>query len=205
MLPLVPHRVQPHLHLLHCCPSQLISGSVPTCSTTGQNLFNFSILPLLVAQRASATSLEPSLNAVKMEDVAASAPCDRKAGMIFITCWICGVIYAGLVEVIAADSACVRTDGPGPHSHCVPLLDFETGLCTRVQFHRRALVLGRSRCSCYVRHLAILSCKSAAGKTGCLAETISIERRIDDTKMRRSMHRSAAVNYISGFWRPNVF
>lgn len=39
------------------------------------------------------------------------------------------VLYAGLVQVVAADGARVCADGPGPHGHGVPLLDLKPLAC----------------------------------------------------------------------------
>ena len=60
-----------------------------------------------------------------MEDMAADAPSNAEAWMIWIPCWIRLVFYAGLIQVVSADGAGVCADGPGPHSHSVPFLDLK--------------------------------------------------------------------------------
>ena len=36
------------------------------------------------------------------------------------------ILNAGLIQVVPADGACVGADGPGPHGHCIPLLDLKS-------------------------------------------------------------------------------
>ena len=35
------------------------------------------------------------------------------------------ILDAGLIQIVPADGACVCADGPGPHGHCIPLLDLK--------------------------------------------------------------------------------
>ncbi len=77
-----------------------------------------------------------------MKDMAADTPCNTEARMIWVSCWVGLVLYAGLVQVVSADCAGVCADGPGPHSHSIPLLDLEAlgGLALALLFTDGLLV-----------------------------------------------------------------
>lgn len=68
------------------------------------NALNFCKVPLLVAERADGTRLEPALDAVQMKDVAAIAKGDRQA--VLVGGRRIGLVFdARLVERIAANGA----------------------------------------------------------------------------------------------------
>ena len=91
-----------------------------------KNLFYLCKFPFFVAQGASASCLEPALNAVKMKDMPTVTPCNAQARMICISSGVCLVLNTGLVQVITANGTCVRADGPRPHSYCIPFFDLKT-------------------------------------------------------------------------------
>jgi hypothetical protein len=70
-----------------------------------EDLLDLGELPLFVAERARAPGLEPALDAVEVEDVAAHAPRDAEAGVVRIARGVGLVLDAGLVQVVAADGA----------------------------------------------------------------------------------------------------
>ena len=94
------------------------------------DLLNLAELPLFVTKRAHRSGLEPSLNAVEMEDVPAGAKGDgqailrvrRRVGLVF---------NRRLVERIAANGTGVSANVPGPHSDRIPLCE------TRIEHGRR--------------------------------------------------------------------
>ena len=94
--------------------------------TSRENLFYLCKLPFFVAQGASASCLEPALNAIKMKDMPTVTPRNAQARMIRISSGVSLVLNTGLIQVIATDGTCVCADGPRPHSYCIPLLDFKT-------------------------------------------------------------------------------
>lgn len=55
----------------------------------GENLLNLGKFPFLVAKRTCRPSLQPSLDAVQMEDMTTDTPCNAEARMFCIPCWIC--------------------------------------------------------------------------------------------------------------------
>ena len=61
---------------------------------------NLAVLPLAVAQRAGGARLEPSLDAVQVEHVAARAPCDGQPRVVRVACGT-GVAHTGLRSAAA--------------------------------------------------------------------------------------------------------
>lgn len=91
-----------------------------------KDLFYLCKLPFFVAQGASTSCLEPALNAVKVKDMPTVTPCNAQARMICISCGVSLVLNTRLIQVVAADCTCVCADSPGPHSYCIPFLDFKS-------------------------------------------------------------------------------
>ena len=96
-------------------------------SRRGYLFFDLGVVPLPVAQRAGRPGLEPALDAVQVEDVAAVAPRDRLARVVRVARRVGLVLDGRLVQVVAADGARVGADGPGPHGDRVPLFHLEAG------------------------------------------------------------------------------
>ena len=90
-----------------------------------KNLLNLGKLPFFVAQRACTACLEPSLNTIQVEDMPTVPPSNTKSWMICISCRVCLIFNARLVQVVSANCTCICADSPGPHSHSVPLFDFK--------------------------------------------------------------------------------
>jgi len=105
-----------------------------------RNHLDLGEFPFLVTKGAGASCLEPSLNAVQVEDVTTVAPGNRQPWVIWVPGRISLILDARLVKIVAADRACIRADGPAPHRYRAPLFDLES-------FPRSALAgLGGSCC-----------------------------------------------------------
>ena len=67
----------------------VIPSSVDAARAAGQNLLDLEEVPLLVAERAGGTRLEPPLDAVQVEDVPAASPGYAESWVVSIPCGVC--------------------------------------------------------------------------------------------------------------------